>query len=49
MKQSCLKDHKAPSVEGLDEAQAREVRRRTMKKEETSWMQARSMWQLRDV
>jgi len=33
-----LKDHKTPDVEGLDEAQAREV----LKKEEKSWMRTRS-------
>ena len=40
-----LKDHKTPDVEGLDEAQARDVCSsdlRTMKKEEKSWMRTRS-------
>ena len=38
-----LKDRETPDVEGLDEARQEKFSRRTMKKEERLWMQARSM------
>ncbi len=50
MRAELLKDRQEPNVAGLDEEQAKEaLRRKITKREEISWTQARSMWQLQDV